>query len=65
MVHKHSILLYLGLQFLVAGNSQGEDGARASCMTYGFISVLYGSEQNITARVNLKYAITIKQHAWH
>lgn len=50
MIPKHSMLLYLAVQFFVAGNSQGQDGTRASCMTYGFISVLYRSEQNIGER---------------
>lgn len=35
---------YLVVQLLVASNSQRKDGARASCVAYGFVPVLYGSE---------------------
>lgn len=36
--------MHLLIKFLVAGDSQREDGAGPSCMTYSFVSVLNGSE---------------------
>lgn len=43
MLVEECLLLHL-VPFVVAGNSQGEDGAGASGMAYSFISVFYGSE---------------------
>lgn len=67
LIHKHSMMLYLVVQFFVAGNSQGQDRARASCMTDGFISVLYRSEQTterVRANLNMQ-TVTIKQNPEH
>lgn len=33
--------MYLEVLLLVAGDAQGEDGARACCMTNGFVSVFH------------------------
>lgn len=61
------ILLYLAVQFLVTGESQGEDGARASCMAYGFIPVLYRSEtwQRGSGRTHRSAQTLISSKRWH